>query len=97
MTLIQHGMDDPGRPILALPWIASSFSAVKGILHMPQPFPTLQPEMRDALLTAIAGFRVDLDLADVKPLGKLGALAENAPAPCRPTPRSDGKISGLRA
>jgi DNA invertase Pin-like site-specific DNA recombinase len=52
---------DPKSLTVALPWAAASFSAVKGILHAPEPAPTLEPEMRDALLTAIAKARGWLD------------------------------------
>ncbi len=56
-----HGMEqhcsDPGSLILALPWAAQTFSAVKGVLHTPEPAPSLNPEVRDGLLTAIAKAR----------------------------------------
>jgi site-specific DNA recombinase len=59
------GMDrdrgDPKSLTLALPWAAASFSAVKGILYAPEPSPTLQPEMPDALLMAIAKARGWID------------------------------------
>jgi site-specific DNA recombinase len=58
---IDRDRGDLGPPTLALPWAASTFSAVKGILHAPEPSPTLQPEMRDALLTAIAKARGWID------------------------------------
>jgi site-specific DNA recombinase len=46
------------RPFtLALPWAAQSFSAVKGVLHTPEPSPSLKSELRDGLLTAIAKAR----------------------------------------
>ena len=55
------GMDqhcsDPESLILALPWAAQTFSAVKGVLHTPEPAPSSNPEVRDGLLTAIAKAR----------------------------------------
>ena len=48
---------DPRPFTLALPWAAQSFSAVKGVLHMPEPSPSLKSELRDGLLTAIAKAR----------------------------------------
>jgi DNA invertase Pin-like site-specific DNA recombinase len=57
---------DPGPLTLALPWAAQSFSAVKGILHAPEPLPSPNPALRNGLLTAIAKARgwVDDLLAD---------------------------------
>lgn len=44
--------------VIALPWTAPSFAAVKGVVHSPSPRrPALRPESRDALLTAIARAR----------------------------------------
>jgi site-specific DNA recombinase len=40
--------------MIALPWTAPSFAAMKGIIHEPSTKPTMKPESRDALLTAIA-------------------------------------------
>ena len=40
-------------PMIALPWTAPSFAAVKGILHEPSTKPTMKPEIRDTLLAAI--------------------------------------------
>ena len=54
------GMDqDRGDPptTLALPWAAQAFSAVKGVLHTPEPSPSLNSTLRDGLLTAIARAR----------------------------------------
>ena len=48
---------DPRPFTLALPWAAQSFSAVKGVLHMPEPSSSLKSELRDGLLTAIAKAR----------------------------------------
>jgi site-specific DNA recombinase len=39
---------------ITLPWTTPSFAAVKGIIHQPSEKPTIKPESRDALLTAIA-------------------------------------------
>jgi hypothetical protein len=40
--------------MIALPWTAPSFAAVKGILYEPGAKPAMNLESRDALLTAIA-------------------------------------------
>src|SRR5262249_36054479 len=77
-------VDDPtpdnpatGSPLItiALPWTAPSFGAVKGILHEPSEKPTMKPESRDALLTAIAKARKWID--DIG-LGRVASLAEIA-------------------
>jgi site-specific DNA recombinase len=56
---LHHDQDrgDPGPPMLVLAWAAQTFSAVKGILHTPEPAPSLNSELRDGLLTAIAKAR----------------------------------------
>ena len=41
----------------AIAWAAQTFSAVKGVLHAPEPSPSLNSELRDGLLTAIAKAR----------------------------------------
>jgi site-specific DNA recombinase len=46
---------------ITFPWTAPSFAAVKGILHEPSEKPTMKPECRDALLTAIAKARKWID------------------------------------
>jgi site-specific DNA recombinase len=48
-------------PTLMLPWEASSFSVVKGILHASAAAPALKPEIRDAALRAIAKARAWID------------------------------------
>ena len=58
---IEQHCSDHGSLILALPWAAQTFSAVKGVLHTPEPAPSLNPEVRDGLLTAIAKARGWLD------------------------------------
>jgi Protein of unknown function (DUF2924) len=45
----------------AIPWTAPSFAAMKGIIHEPSTKPTMKPESRDALLTAIAKARGWID------------------------------------
>jgi site-specific DNA recombinase len=56
----QHPLDG-GSTTIALPWTAPAFTAVKGILHAPNQHPTMKPETRDALLTAIAKARGWID------------------------------------
>jgi hypothetical protein len=77
-------VDDPtpdnpatGSPLItiALPWTAPSFAAVKGIIHEPSEKPTLKPESRDALLTAVAKARKWIE--DIR-LGRLASFAEIA-------------------
>jgi site-specific DNA recombinase len=64
-----------------VPWAAESFRAVKGILHAPTTRQTLKPEMRDALLTAIAKTRGWIDgLTE----GRVASFAEIA--------RREGKV-----
>ncbi|HUB64679.1 MAG TPA: recombinase family protein, partial [Methylocella sp.] len=58
-------VDDPAadNPLttITLPWTAPRFAAVKGVLHEPGTKPTMKPESRDALLTAIAKARKWID------------------------------------
>jgi site-specific DNA recombinase len=77
-------VDDPtpdnpaaGSPLIriALPWTAPSFAAVKGILHEPSEKPTMKPECRDALLTAIAKARKWIDDIRLRHLA-FGEIAE---------------------
>jgi site-specific DNA recombinase len=49
--------NDPQPVTLALSWSPQTFSAVKGVLHMPEPAPRLKPELCDGLLIAIAKAR----------------------------------------
>jgi site-specific DNA recombinase len=60
---------------ITLPWTASSFQAVKGIIHAPCAKPAIKPETRDALLTPIAKARGWID--DFR-LGRTGSFAEIA-------------------
>ena len=60
---------------ITLPWTAPSFAAVKGIVHAPSAKPTLKPESRDALLTAIAKARGWIE--DIR-LGRVASFAEIA-------------------
>jgi hypothetical protein len=57
------GGDQDGHDpvILTLPWATQSLRAVKGIIHAPEASPTLQPDARQALLTAIAEARGWID------------------------------------
>jgi site-specific DNA recombinase len=77
-------VDDPtldhpaaGTPsnTITLPWAAPSFAAAKGIIHQPGEKPTMKPESRNALLTAIAKARGWID--DIR-LGRLASFAEIA-------------------
>ena len=52
-----EGTTHAGPPppcVLEVPWSATAFTAVKGILHSPSPASTMNHESRDVLLTAIA-------------------------------------------
>ena len=51
----------PPMTTITLAWTAPSFAAVKGIIHAPCAKPTMKPESRDALLTAIAKARRWID------------------------------------
>jgi hypothetical protein len=75
-----HGLDDlapcrPPTPTITLFWIAPTFAAVKGIIHAPCAKPTMKPESRDALLTAIAKARKWID--NIR-LGRIASFAEIA-------------------
>ena len=61
--------------LITLPWAAPSFAAVKGIVHAPTAQATLNPESREALLTAIAKARTWIE--DIR-LGRLASFAEIA-------------------
>ena len=54
-----HG--DPAPITLTLPWAPKNFTAQKGIIHAPAESLTLNPERRDAILTAIAKARRWID------------------------------------
>jgi site-specific DNA recombinase len=77
---------DPGpsrRPpsVLTAPWSVTVFAEVKGILHSPSSTPTVNPEGRDMLLTAIAKARAWIDdLVE----GRVASFAEIA--------RKEGKV-----
>ena len=58
--------------MIALRWTAPSFAAKKGILHEPSTKPTMKPESRDTLLTAIAKARGWID--DIR-LGRIASFA----------------------
>jgi hypothetical protein len=60
---------------VTLAWTAPRFAAVKGIVHAPSANPTMKPESRDALLTAIAKAREWI--ADIR-LGRIVSFAEIA-------------------
>jgi site-specific DNA recombinase len=72
-------LDNPAacNPLITikLPWTAPTFAAVKGIIHEPGEKPTMKPESRDALLTAIAKARNWID--DIR-LGRFASFAEIA-------------------
>jgi site-specific DNA recombinase len=78
-------LDNPaaGNPLttITLPWTAPSFAAVKGIIHQPGAKPTMKPESRDALLTAIAKARgwiddIRLYFASIAPIAEREAVGE---------------------
>jgi site-specific DNA recombinase len=58
--------------MIALPWTAPSFAAMKGILHEPSTKPTMKPEIRDTLLAAIGKARGWID--DIR-LGRIVSFA----------------------
>jgi site-specific DNA recombinase len=58
--------------MIALPWTAPSFAAMKGVIHEPSTTPTMKPESRDALLTAIGKARGWID--DIR-LGRIASFA----------------------
>jgi hypothetical protein len=58
--------------MIALPWTAPSFAAMKRIILEPSTKPTMKPESRDALLTAIAKARGWID--DIR-LGRIASFA----------------------
>jgi len=58
--------------MIALPWTAPNLVAMKGVLHEPSTKPTMKPEGRDALLTAIAKARGWID--DIW-LGRIASFA----------------------
>jgi Recombinase len=62
----------PSPAMIALPWTAPIFAAMKGIVHEPGAKPTMKPESRDALLSAIAKARGWID--DVR-LGRIASFA----------------------
>src|SRR3984893_7428898 len=62
----------PAAAMIALPWTAPSFAAVKGIIHEPSTKPTMKPESRDTLLTAVAKARGWID--DIR-LGRIASFA----------------------
>src|SRR6266550_7907107 len=60
-SLTDSARDLHPATMIALPWTAPSFAAMKGIIHEPSTKPTMKPENRDALLTAIAKARGWID------------------------------------
>ena len=52
---------DPQSITIIIPWATPNFIAAKGIFHTPSSQPTMKPETRDALLTAIAKARTWID------------------------------------
>src|ERR1700730_11037686 len=68
----------PAAAMIALPWTAPSFAAMKGIIHEPSTKPTMKPESRDALLTAVAKARGWID--DIR-LGRIASLVGWARSP----------------
>ena len=66
---------EPATTTLMLPWAASDFVAVKGIVHEPATKSTMKPEIRNALLAAIAKARGWIE--DLR-LGRVATLVEVA-------------------
>jgi site-specific DNA recombinase len=62
--------------MIAVPWRAPSFAAMKGILHEPSTKPTMKPESRDTLLTAIAKARGWIDDIQLGRIASFAAIAE---------------------
>jgi site-specific DNA recombinase len=88
VRLITSGSTEPAEPAgeepapgelatttLTLPWMASNFVAVKGIVHEPSTKSTMNPETRDTLLAAIAKARGWIE--DLR-LGRVATFAEIA-------------------
>jgi site-specific DNA recombinase len=88
VRLITSGSTEPAEPsgeepapgelattTLTLPWVASNFVAVKGIVHEPSTKSTMNPETRDTLLAAIAKARGWIE--DLR-LGRVATFAEIA-------------------
>jgi site-specific DNA recombinase len=67
----------PPIPTITLAWIAPSFVAVKGIVHMLCAEPAMKPECRNALLAAIAKARGWIDDIRVGAIGSFAKIAEN--------------------
>jgi site-specific DNA recombinase len=66
---------DPPQTTITLPWSATTFAEVKGILHYPTPRPTMSLETREVLLSAIARARSWIDdLVE----GRVGSFSEIA-------------------
>src|SRR3984893_14983059 len=74
-SLTDSAPDLHSATIIALPWTPPSFAAMKGIIHEPSTKPTMKPESRDALLTAIAKTRGWID--DIR-LGRIASFARIA-------------------
>lgn len=67
--------DDLPQTTMTVPWSASTFAEVKGIIHSPSPRSTMCLETRELLLSAIAKARTWIDdLVD----GRVGSFAEIA-------------------
>ncbi|MGH9205216.1 MAG: recombinase family protein, partial [Acidimicrobiales bacterium] len=84
-TLVQTedpGLLDPVRrcpptTTITLPWTAPSFAAVKGIIHAPCVKPIMKPEIRGALLTAIAKARGWIDAIRIGRIASFAGIAES--------------------
>ncbi len=63
-------------PMIALPWTAPSFAAMKGILREPGTKPTMKPESRDTLLAAIGKARGWIDDIRLGRIASFGKIAE---------------------
>ena len=67
----------PPIPTITLAWIAPSFVAVKGIVHMLCAEPAMKPECRNAILAAIAKARGWVDHIRLGCIGSFAKIAEN--------------------
>jgi hypothetical protein len=67
--------DDLPPTIINVPWSASTFAEVKGVVHSPSPRPTMKLETREALLSAIAKARVWIDHLVEGRIGSVGEIA----------------------
>src|SRR5262249_17909539 len=68
------GPVDPPQ-IIVVPWAATTFAEVKGVLHSPSPRPTMRWETREAWLSAIAKARIWINQLIEGRAGSFGEIA----------------------